>query len=259
MFVLTLVRPSSDQHLNKADFPQESFPNGYDSTTHKEKDHAPPNPLCSPTDNYAAFCTCLQLYGLCRTSRDKGKTNTGQKEVTLSDLVVYLGAFGKQVVLKPSDASDDIRVGPGVQKLFALDFNPASYVISVMDGVSELETSVFNVDVVKPKKIALLRDPSNMTPLFLAINQSLYNFEPPPDGTNISFSMGVNPDFPGWFVGTHIDFDNGTISSPYTGSAVVRSTALEVSAVPEPATLLLLSSGIAGVAIRLRRRRSMFR
>lgn len=174
-------------------------------------------------------------------------------EMTLSDLIVYSNTQ-KQTVLKPSDASDDIKVGFGVQKLFDLNFTPTKYVISVMAGDSEIEATVFNISLVEPVKIPMLIDPNNGSPLFLAIDQSLYNFEPPADGTVLSFSMGVNPNLPGWFVGTIIDFETGNISGPYTGDALVDST-VEVSAVPEPATLLLLSSGVAAIAIKLRRRR----
>jgi hypothetical protein len=181
----------------------------------------------------------------------------GKIEMTLSDLIIF-AHNQKQTVLKPSDASDDIKVGFGVQKLFDLNFMPTKYVISVMAGDSEIEAEVFNVSFVTPTKVSMLLDPNNGTQLFLAIDQSLYDFEPPADGTVISFSMGVNPNFPGWFVGTNIDLDTGNISGPYTGDAFVDST-VEVSGVPEPATLLLLGSAVAGMAIKLRRRRDKLR
>ena len=182
-------------------------------------------------------------------------TNKSDKEVTLSDFFAFNAQGNIQTRLAPGDASDDIKVGPGGEQLLDLDFRPTQYVVSIKVGNSEPETKVFNIDLVTPTKVSLLQNANNATALFLSIDQSLSNFEPPADGTVLSFSMGVNPLFPGWFVGTIIDLDTGIISGAYTGDALVAAT-IEVSEVPEPATLLLLSSGIAGVAIKVRRRKA---
>jgi len=181
-------------------------------------------------------------------------TNKSDKEVTISDFFYFNAQGQKKTRLAPGDDSDDIKVGPGKEQLLDLDFRPVSYVVSTKEGNSEPETKVFNINLVTPTKISLLRNPTNGAPLFLSIDQSLYNFEPPADGTVLAFSMGVNPSLPGWFVGTLIDLGTGIISGAYTGDAVVAST-VEIAEVPEPATLLLLSSGIASMAIKLRRRK----
>jgi hypothetical protein len=180
-------------------------------------------------------------------------TNKSNKEVILSDFYVFNAQGQKQTRLAPGNSSDDIKVGPGGVQLLDLDFKPTRYIVSTKEGNSEPETEVFNIDLVTPKKVSMLLNSTNGSPLFLAIDQSLSNFEPPPDGAILAFSLGVNPNFPGWFVGTMIDSE-GIISGAFTGDALVAST-IEVVAVPEPATLFLLSSGIAGIAMKLRWRK----
>jgi PEP-CTERM motif-containing protein len=180
-------------------------------------------------------------------------TNTSDKQVTLSDLIVFSVDGVKQTRLKPGDPSDDIIMKPKGVQLLDLDFNPNQYVFSTIDETGEPETKIFNHDVIA-QGIKLLKNANNGAPLFLSIDMALYTFVPPADGTILSVSNGVISNFPGWFVGMSIDLENGNIFSPFTGSALVDST-LEVETIPEPATLLLLSSGIAGVAIRLRRRK----
>lgn len=183
-------------------------------------------------------------------------TNNGKTSVELSDLIAY-GEGQDQVkkILNVDQKSDDITLKPSGEKLYELSFVPKKFTISVTDATGEHEAVMINANVVEPKPIAMFTDVNNVTPLFLEIDQSLYNFAPPTEGTVILFTNGRNPGLPGWLLGTSIDFENGTISGEFSGEAVVVSNGLEVQEVPEPATLFLLGSGIASVALRLRRRR----
>ena len=84
-------------------------------------------------------------------------TNKSDKEVTLSDFYAFSAQGQKQTRLAPGDDSDDIKVGPGGEQLLDLDFRPTSYIVSTKEGNSEPESKVFNVNLVTPTKVPLLK------------------------------------------------------------------------------------------------------
>lgn len=64
--------------------------------------------------------------------------------------------------------------------------------------------------------------------------------DPPPAGTLVTFTNGMNLALPGWFAGTILDPDSAAVSGPFTGPAKLLTDPIEVETIPEPVTLLLL-------------------
>lgn len=95
----------------------------------------------APSAHEAAAGTLIQI------------TNSSLIDVVLSDLVVY-GEMGKsKTFLAPSDTSDDVMVKRGDSKIFDAGFEITKYVVSRTSGSSEFETSIFDVQQLKPKKL----------------------------------------------------------------------------------------------------------
>ena len=100
---------------------------------------------------------------------------------------------------------------------------------------------------------------SNPVPLFAA------NFSVGDLNGSVTHSSGTNTDldwktYTGWFVGTGASETlNFTNISPTKGNAGILLDEVSVSAVPEPATWMMMIGGfgVAGVAVRRRRRETL--
>jgi hypothetical protein len=187
-------------------------------------------------------------------------TNNDNTTHILSDLIVYDANGNKKTLLKPGDTSDDVSMNRGTSRVFDAGFEVDKYVISESTGgvlAGEAETEVFKVKQLKAKKIGMLLSP-NGVPIFASVNYSSADFTFPSEGTIISFSDGASPALPGYFVGTSIDLNAGTVTDPYTGSADLVSTAFSVATIPEPWPGFLFAAGLVAIgavrAWRVKRR-----
>jgi hypothetical protein len=179
----------------------------------------------------------------------------------LSDLVVLDKNNNNRVILQPSNAADDVTMASGETRIFNAGFEINRYTISLTENMQERRTAVFSVTQLVPEKVGFLENPNPSGPdIFLAIDSSQSNFDPPAEGTILSFTNGSNSTLPGWFVGTAIDFDHGIVSNPYTGSAEIGFTGFEVTTVPEPESvaMLLAGLGLIGTVIRGRKKQITF-
>lgn len=173
--------------------------------------------------------------------------NTSSLVATLSDLIAYGEADQKKTILKLNEASDDIVMSADEMRLFDAGFEVKEYFISkTATGIGEFETGVFEVKQTKPTKLGFVRDPNQLVDLFAFIDFDLA-LPPPPEGTLLSFVDGQNPAVPGWFVGTVVDFDNGTVSGAYDGvGQILAGFEVEaIAAIPEPSTFILFGAGAA--------------
>jgi hypothetical protein len=158
------------------------------------------------------------------------------QSITLSDFIVYGEDPNKQkkVIRAPDDPNDDTVIPGWGTRRFTTDFEIKKYIISscsIDEGhYVEHETVVFKIEKIIPKKLAYIEiGPyiQEQLKVILEIDQSVAP-EPPPEGTILAFVGGQNPQMPGWFVGTGINFDTGEVTGAYTGDVEVLSTAFEV-------------------------------
>jgi len=167
------------------------------------------------------------------------------KVVRLSDLIVYpQNPFLAPITyLQPNDGSDDVFVNIGSVITLEIPFAVDRFMISETEGGKERRSVYLHM---RSQLLTALLDDGAGNPLFLAVNTDLYT-DPPAVGTVLAFADGLNSSRPDWFVGTALDLATGTVSGPYTGSAVVQASDLEVSLVPEPTSVVLLGAGVCGV------------
>lgn len=187
--------------------------------------------------------------------------NTDPGSRILSDLVVLgAGANDSQILLQPSNASDNITLLGGGQTQFFVNFPVTSYHISMtLPNGSEVNTTYLKLlGVVKgAKDIAFVQaqganqgiDLFALLDFDLAVNQ-------PPSGTLLDFTIGINPQLPGWFIGTATDFNTGAVTGAYTGRAQVVLDGIRVTvAVSEPSSLNLVGLALAGCLLLSRKKK----
>lgn len=120
-----------------------------------------------------------------------------------------------------------------------------SVTYSEKSGLNELPSKAFSYTLDVAKLIPIIDNPTGGPTVFLSYDDSLYTFQPPSEGTIVSFGNGVNSGFPGWFVGTQLDPVSGDVTNPFTGSVRIFDTSFQVTvqSVPEPSTLTLMGLG----------------
>jgi PEP-CTERM motif len=180
--------------------------------------------------------------------------------LSLSDLIVYGAdpATQSQTLLSPATQPggnlDDIPIRPDETAIFSnIPFDVKSYIVSTNTFGGESETSLLNVKRVIPKVLGTLYDPSGLRPLMLAVDDLIDNDLVPAEGTLISFVNGINALHPGWNVGTEIDFAQGTVFNPFTGTAQIASNITVTVGVPEPGTVALVGLGLAALGFARRK------
>ncbi len=194
------------------------------------------------------LCACLCILAMLPTPA-KGdfievRNTDPNNNHMLSDLIVYGDPNDpnqvKWILIPGSEfSSDDVNIPPKGQCMYYADFKITRYMVSegywaywdITYFYNEGKTSVFEVNIVKPKKVGMIRDPDQQQTVVLAIDGAVAP-GPPPEGTILAFVEGYNELMPGWFVGTDIDFETGEVSGAYTGDVEVFSTAFEVSILP---------------------------
>jgi hypothetical protein len=171
----------------------------------------------------------------------------------LSDLIVYDKDGKGETILHPNNSSDDVTmVAQNIKKFEVKTLNNvASYFISERKGTKEIESKILKLKPAKPRKVAYANDLDDIVDLYLAIDDEI-GVVGPSETMVYSFLDGINDSLIGWFIGTSIDFETGVISDPYTGDAEIIPSDLEITIVPEPAMVLLLSLG--GLVVFSRRR-----
>jgi len=168
-------------------------------------------------------------------------TNTQGSSRFLSDLTVYGEGNNKKVILEEDPSTEpDVEVKPGQPYKspdVGFEIKKVDISIKLTRGGTETKTVGANFVQQRIQQVAWLSDPS----LILALTFPVAA-EPPPAGTLLSFTDGLNPNLPGWFVGTILDRDTGTVSGPFTGTAEISATG-EVMTIPEPNSFTLAGVG----------------
>ena len=166
--------------------------------------------------------------------------NTSKNPMKLSDLFVF-GAKGKQeIILHRRFAMDDEDIAPGETKSFPTSFPVIAVAMSITKNGKESELIIKEIDQKTGfQKMAWLENAGDGTDLFPFIDAPVAA-DPPEEGSIVSFVAGLNPQLPGWFVGTILDLDQGIVLNGFTGDAVVVQSDAAIAAVPEPASLTLL-------------------
>jgi hypothetical protein len=205
----------------------------------------------------AGLRLCLALFAMqfaCSVQAGQvlNVTNPTELEKVLSDLIAYGAQGEKSVILKPGDASDDITFAPHMTRLFDAGFEVKRYLVSSTVGNSEFESVIFDVTSALVRELSFLEDAQSQAPLVLALDFEMTNYQPPPPDAVMNFVNGLNPNLPGYFVGTSVNFDSGAVLGAFTGSARFIAPRFDVSVVPEPAAWLAMSMGIIGLAARRR-------
>jgi len=200
---------------------------------------------------------CLSL-ALCAFARADVITvvNRSDQPQALSDMVVFGTVAGQngtqQEIINPpgnNPADKDVPFDAHGTQVFTTSkvfLKVTKIFFSQKRGNSEKESTNFATDQIVSMRIPLIEDPNGVVSVFLATDNAFANVPPPAEGLIFSVSAGVNPNFPGYFVGTQFDLNSGEVTNPFTGDVRVASTAFEITVgeVPEPSTLALTACGI---------------
>ena len=201
-------------------------------------------------------------------------TNQGKAPICISDLVLRTeGGPGQPiVVLRSQTPSDNILLAPNQSTIITNQSPPESGPpIPTWNAVTTVSTGDANncngantqMDIpftYKPNGILDIVTGTTFsanTALFFGVLQPVDPNFPLSEGRTFSVVNGVNAELGRYFFSTtpFTFSDTGDLigANGFTGSVTVTGN-FRVEAVPEPATLFLLGTGWAGVAIKTRKR-----
>jgi hypothetical protein len=181
--------------------------------------------------------------------------NTSDRGKDLHDLTVF-NVDSTQSMSFIRRGQDVSFAAHEVKKFDDIKFKPdhieASTLTDPNDIHTSVQTTIFQLNAT-PDQGSWLVNPGTTpkAPLFLQIEPSQANPIPPAEGSILDFTNGLNPNTPGWLVGTGMDNSNGNVTNPYTGQAQVFSNAFAFSfplaPVPEPSAFVAAIIGAFGV------------
>ena len=183
------------------------------------------------------------------------KNTNGKYPITLSDLIVWDKEGKQQVIKKPGfdkdGSADDEEIPFPGERVYVTDFDVAKYFCSIKVGDLEYETKN-NLTVSTVSSLNQMIDPQSQNALHMELLDGQYALAEAPVGAFYHFENGLSEQFPGWFVGTDVDFVGGEILNGFTGVAQVVGSGGHVEVTPTPGTAALLLGGAGALARRKR-------